>query len=189
MAIGKRRVGGLLRRRAGGDVGVDRCQQGPERVGVALDVATGSGLAAFIAAERVGREGTVIGLDASPAFLAVAEERAAAAGNDQIRWQEGDPARLSYADESFDAVLCLLALTDFPRPDERWRCGACGNLTRFDVARSRRTVEFWHVDLAGNVEVEDTEVRGEAIESVTCRWCGRSDAIEIVARNVSADAR
>ena len=77
----------------------------------------------------------------------------------------------------------------FPRPDERWRCGACGNLTRFDVARSRRTVEFWHVDLAGNVEVEDTEVRGEAIESVTCRWCGRSDAIEIVARNVSADAR
>jgi SAM-dependent methyltransferase len=82
-----------------------------------LDVATGSGLAAFIAAERVGREGTVIGLDSSPAFLAVAEARAAAAGNDQIRWQEGDPARLSYADESFDAVLCLQALVDFPRPD------------------------------------------------------------------------
>jgi ubiquinone/menaquinone biosynthesis C-methylase UbiE len=82
-----------------------------------LDVATGTGLAAFLAAERVGREGTVIGLDASPSMLAVAEERAAGAGNDQIRWQPGDPARLSYADESFDAVLCLQALIDFPRPD------------------------------------------------------------------------
>ena len=27
-----------------------------------------------------------------------------------------------------------------PGPDQRWRCGGCGNLTRFDVARSRRTV-------------------------------------------------
>jgi ubiquinone/menaquinone biosynthesis C-methylase UbiE len=84
----------------------------------ALDVATGTGLAAFLAAERVGREGTVIGLDASPAMLAVAEERAAAAGAgaDLIRWQTGDPERLTYADESFDAVLCLQALPDFARP-------------------------------------------------------------------------
>jgi hypothetical protein len=43
-------------------------------------------------------------------------------------------------------------------------------------------VEFWHVDLAGDAVVEDTAVRAEAVESVTCRWCGRSDAIEIVPR-------
>ena len=73
-----------------------------------------------------------------------------------------------------------------PGPDQRWRCGGCGNLTRFDVARSRRTVEFWHVDLAGDAVVEDTEVRGETVEAVTCRWCGRSDAIEVVDR-ASAD--
>jgi SAM-dependent methyltransferase len=82
-----------------------------------LDVATGTGLAAFLAAERVGREGTVIGMDTSPAMLAVARERAAAAGTDLIRWQSGAPERLSYADESFDAVLCLQALADYPRPD------------------------------------------------------------------------
>jgi len=28
--------------------------------------------------------------------------------------------------------------------------------------------------------VEETEVRGESLESVTCRWCGRSDSIEVV---------
>jgi hypothetical protein len=69
-----------------------------------------------------------------------------------------------------------------PGPDQRWRCAACGNLTRFDVTRTRRTVEFWHVDLAGSSAVEDTEVREEIVESVACRWCGRTDAVETVAR-------
>ena len=31
------------------------------------------------------------------------------------------------------------------------------------------------------------EVRSESVESVTCRWCGRSDAVELVSRAV-ADA-
>ena len=69
-----------------------------------------------------------------------------------------------------------------PAPHQRWRCGGCGNLTRFDVARSRRTTEFWHFDLAGEHAVEETEVRDEVVESVTCRWCGRADAIELVDR-------
>lgn len=69
-------------------------------------------------------------------------------------------------------------------PDDlhRWRCAGCGNLTRFDVTRTRRTAEFWHFDLAGEHRVEETEVRAEDVESVTCRWCGRSDAIELVSR-------
>ena len=84
-----------------------------------LDVATGTGLAAFLAAERLGPEGTVIGLDSAPAMLAVAGERALGAGSPQIRWQEGDPARLAYADESFDAVLLLQSLFDLPPPGRR----------------------------------------------------------------------
>jgi len=69
-----------------------------------------------------------------------------------------------------------------PDPGSRWRCGGCGNLTRFDVTRQRRTTEFWHFDLAGDHEVEDTHVESELVEQVTCRWCGRSDAIEVVSR-------
>jgi hypothetical protein len=74
-------------------------------------------------------------------------------------------------------------------PDEthRWRCAGCGNLTRFDVVRTRRTSEFWHLDLAGDPRVEQTEVLAETVESVSCRWCGRSDAIELVARNEAGD--
>ena len=69
-----------------------------------------------------------------------------------------------------------------PGPDQRWRCGGCGNLTRFDVTRTRRTHEFWHFDLAGDHVVEDTETLAETLERVTCRWCGREDAVEVVAR-------
>lgn len=73
---------------------------------------------------------------------------------------------------------------DVAVPDEqsRWRCGGCGNLTRFDVTRSRRTTEFWHFDLAGEYEVEDVTTEQATVESVTCRWCGRADAIELVSR-------
>jgi hypothetical protein len=70
-----------------------------------------------------------------------------------------------------------------PEPHQRWRCGGCGNLTRFDVTRTRRTTEFWHLDLAGEHKVEETELREETVEAVTCRWCGRADAIELVDRN------
>ncbi len=70
-----------------------------------------------------------------------------------------------------------------PDPGSRWRCGGCGNLTRFDVTRQRRTTEFWHFDLAGEHAVESTEVKDESVEAVSCRWCGRADAIEMVDRN------
>jgi len=69
-----------------------------------------------------------------------------------------------------------------PDAQTRWRCGGCGNLTRFDVTRSRRTTEFWHFDLAGEHDVEEVTTEQEAVEAVTCRWCGRSDAIELVSR-------
>ncbi|MFZ4511082.1 MAG: hypothetical protein ACOYNJ_08995 [Candidatus Nanopelagicales bacterium] len=38
-----------------------------------------------------------------------------------------------------------MALT-LPDEHHRWRCGHCGNLTRFDVVRRARTREYWHVD-------------------------------------------
>jgi hypothetical protein len=71
-----------------------------------------------------------------------------------------------------------------PLPDQttRWRCGACGNLTRFDVTRVRRTTEFWHVDLAGEHRVEESTTHQEEVADVTCRWCGRSDAVTLVPR-------
>jgi hypothetical protein len=50
------------------------------------------------------------------------------------------------------------------------------------VVRSARTREYWHLDLSGEPTVESSEVLADALESVTCRWCGSGAAIEVVAR-------
>ena len=71
---------------------------------------------------------------------------------------------------------------NLPDPRTRFRCGHCGNLTRFDVTRTVSTTEYWHADMAGSVNIEDTTVHAEKVTAVSCRWCGASDRIEIVLR-------
>lgn len=75
-------------------------------------------------------------------------------------------------------------MTTVPQPTAgtRWRCTLCGNLTRFDVTRSSKVVEYVHLDLAGESSVEEREVVSETIESVRCRWCNALDQIELVDR-------
>lgn len=67
-----------------------------------------------------------------------------------------------------------------PEPD-RYRCAACGNLTRFDVVRSRRTRAYHHYTVGGDLAVEDEEVLVDVVEAVTCRWCGPGGKVEMVA--------
>ena len=63
---------------------------------------------------------------------------------------------------------------------ERYRCSACGNLTRFDVVVSRRTSAFHHYSVGGDLQIEDETVLAEEVQAVTCRWCGASgDRIEV----------
>ena len=62
----------------------------------------------------------------------------------------------------------------------RYRCAACGNLTRFDVVTSRRLRAFHHFTVGGELQVEDEEVLSETVEEVTCRWCGHGRAVEPV---------
>lgn len=69
-----------------------------------------------------------------------------------------------------------------PTADTRWRCTQCGNLTRFDVTRRSQVREYVHLDLAGEPEVEETEVLAETVEQVRCRWCQGVDCVELVAR-------
>lgn len=59
----------------------------------------------------------------------------------------------------------------------RYRCTACGNLTRFDVTTTRRSRAFHHYTVGGDLEVEDVEVLDEHVESVVCHWCGTGDSV------------
>lgn len=63
--------------------------------------------------------------------------------------------------------------------DHRFRCDACGNVTRFDVVTTATTRRFHHFDLGGDDQVEEEEILDRRIRSVTCRWCGGTDAIRV----------
>ena len=73
-------------------------------------------------------------------------------------------------------------MTAMPDDATRWRCSRCGNLTRFDVVRTSKVREFWHLDLSGRPVVEETETVSEVVESVACRWCGDGSVVELVPR-------
>ncbi len=60
----------------------------------------------------------------------------------------------------------------------RYRCSACGNLTRFDVTSTRRTRAFHHFTVGGELVVESEDVLEERVEEVSCRWCGHGDAVQ-----------
>lgn len=64
--------------------------------------------------------------------------------------------------------------------DTRYRCDACGNLTRFDVTLVRRTRAFHHFSIGGELRIEEEEILSETVEAVSCRWCGHGQAVEIL---------
>jgi len=76
---------------------------GRERV---LDVGCGPGATALAFAERVA---SVVALDLTPAMLAQAQELAAERGLANVRFEQGNAARLPFPDASFDVVTSRLA--------------------------------------------------------------------------------
>ena len=79
-----------------------------------LDIATGTGLSAVAALDAVGPAGHVTAADISPQMTDMARDRVGNARNASVLVEDGQA--LSFADGSFDVVLCNLGLMFFPEP-------------------------------------------------------------------------
>jgi SAM-dependent methyltransferase len=77
-----------------------------------LDVACGTGIVTRLAAERVGADGAVAGVDINPGMLGVA--RSAARPELGIDWHEAGAEALPFQDATFDVALCQMGLQFFP---------------------------------------------------------------------------
>jgi hypothetical protein len=83
-------------------------------------------------------------------------------------------------DVTTDSPSADLTETDATAGSTRYRCVACGNLTRFDVVTVRRTKAFHHYSVGGDLSLEEVEVLDETVEEVSCRWCGHGNAVETI---------
>lgn len=95
-----------------------------------LDVCCGSGASAIAAAQRVGPEGSVLGIDLADQLLERVRSKASAGGLRQAEFRVGDMRDLGRPDARFDAVICVFGI--FFVPDmpaalrELWRVTAPG---------------------------------------------------------------
>ena len=80
-----------------------------------LDLGTGLGHVARLVATLVGPAGEVVGVDAQPGLLAIAEQRTAEAGYENVRFVQSD-VRDYRDDRLFDAVVGRLILFHLPDP-------------------------------------------------------------------------
>lgn len=75
-----------------------------------LDVACGTGPATVAAAQAVGPSGHVHAVDYADGMLAIAREKVGALGLDNVEFTQADMTKLDFAPETFDAVICVLAI-------------------------------------------------------------------------------
>jgi SAM-dependent methyltransferase len=85
-----------------------------------LDVGSGAGDVAFLAAGLVGDTGKVIGVDRAAAALAAARGRADALSLPHVSFHEGDPAEMTF-ERPFDAVVGRYVLMFQPDPTSMLR--------------------------------------------------------------------
>ena len=109
--------------------------QAGERV---LDVACGTGLVTFPAAQAVGPGGSVVGTDLSQDMVTRAAEQAGALGVTNATFERMDAEDLRCEPHSFDLVLCALGLMYVPDPQK-----AIAEMHRMVRAGGRVVVAVW----------------------------------------------
>jgi arsenite methyltransferase len=70
-----------------------------------LDLGCGAGTDSLVAAQMVGPEGSVTGIDMTPEMLAKAKASATEMGAEQVEFVETEAERLPFADATFDVVI------------------------------------------------------------------------------------
>jgi len=81
---------------------------------IVLDLGSGAGFDAFLAARRVGKTGRVIGVDMTQEMLEMAMANAKKGGYDNVEFRLGEIEKLPVEDNSIDAIISNCAINLSP---------------------------------------------------------------------------
>ena len=167
---------------------------------IALDVACGAAHASEAVARHVRQ---VVGVDLTPALLAAGARRLAESGVRNVLLQEGNAARLPFADASFDLVFCRAAVHHFAEPEAQVRemarvCRSGGRVVLLDMiapsAAVRARFDALHREIDPShasclLEEELAELLGRCVGARAATHCSRSAVSFEVFEHQSATAR
>jgi ubiquinone/menaquinone biosynthesis C-methylase UbiE len=103
-----------------------------------LDIATGDGSLARLAASRIGSDGHVIAIDLSKPMLDLAQAQSIPAGAAKVSYRQSAAAPLPGSSEIFDAVFCQQGLQLFPD-----RLAALREMRRIAKPDGRVAIAVW----------------------------------------------
>jgi ubiquinone/menaquinone biosynthesis C-methylase UbiE len=132
-----------------------------------LEVAPGPGYMAIELA-RLGHKYHITGLDISRSFVRIATENARLAGVN-VNFQHGDVARMPFASNSFDFVVCQAAFKNFPDP-----VPALDEIHR--VLRAGGRASIYDLRKDAPADAIDEEIRGmqlSPLNALFMRWTFR----------------
>jgi arsenite methyltransferase len=167
---------------------------------VVLDLGSGPGLDALLAARRVGSEGKVIGVDMTDAMIRRARAAAEGAGFEQVEFRQGRLEALPVADASVDAVTSNCVINLVPDKAQVFREVARvlkpgGRLVIADVVLTGRLPEAIEQDVlayvgcvAGAMEMERYFATIEAAGLGDIEVLRNADALELFADSVPPEA-
>jgi SAM-dependent methyltransferase len=86
-----------------------------------LDLGSGAGFDCFLAAQRIGPTGRVVGVDMTPEMIAKARANAARGGYTNVEFRQGEIEALPVEDASIDVVISNCVLNLVPNKGQAFR--------------------------------------------------------------------